>query len=255
MEEFNDKSETVIFNPIKEEKKVVERVDDDEFSLSRKPPEEEEYYVKRKEKASGMSEKTLIAIVAVLAVLFVVVVILAISVMNGNKGETSHPDNTGDPGVIVEDPEEEPIEDEPEEEIVVFERKAYFKSGSVEKDGSVYTVRAEIYDENGNKLYEKRLSMDSSTVIKENGKELIIKRFIDIVDSLGDNKFMFDAEINEEEYFIVSVSYRKEEIEDVLNQEQEEPEEPEEVIEPGAESEPAEEPAEKSEPEDGVVVE
>ena len=259
MEEYNDKSETVIFNPIKEEKKVVERVDDDEFSLSRKPPEEEEYYVKRKEKSSGISEKVLISIVAVLVVLFIAVVILAFSIMNGKKGNTPAPSKEETSGIIEEDPEDEPIED-PIAETVIFERKAFFQSGSVEKEGNIYTVRAEIYDENGNKLYEKRLSMDSSTVIKENGKELIIKRFVDIVDSLGSSKFMFDVEVDEKEYFIVSVSYRKEEIEEILNQEKEDSENTEEEGhsgegEPETEPENSKEPEVTENPENGVIVE
>ncbi len=220
-----DSDETFVFEPVKEEKKpIIKRDDSDIYSEPRNVSyEADREYRKAKEK--GISEGALIGIIAGLVVLIIVAIIVGVIVIKGTQKDEEKPVKEENKTEIkTEETEEDVVEEETviEEEPQLLSCFIIFDSESIEKDGNIYTIRGDVYS-GSSKKYSRRFTMTSDeTTIREDGEDLRLHSFMDVIEGLGNAEFMFDVKINEDTNTIVSVSYSKNDIDEVLKQTEDE---------------------------------
>ncbi len=229
--DYNKTDETVVFNPIKEDKKdeiIPEEVL--EYEPPEKPhPKEEDSYDETKEKSITL----IIAAIAV-AIIFVAVGIWGVCTLITKEPPKETEEEIEE---VIDEPSGEVTEEEEEvlEEEAFTARNIIFVTDSVEKDGTAYTVRAKLFNEKMIFEGERRISFTRDTQIIEDGSQLSVVSFVSVIESLADG-VVFSGEINEETREVVTISYsssiikKKEEPQEIQEpQEPEEPENPEEI--------------------------
>lgn len=244
MENNNDKSKTVEFRPIKENKQQVNRKENDVYSSARKAGVYEE-------KDEGQS-RGLIYIAIVLAVLLIVAIAAGVIILSaGNqRGEELNPDM---PDNIVAEQEEIPEE----EKEVITSCQIVFYGDSVIKKEDGYTILADLYDSSFNKIDNRKLVINDETNIRENGKRLSAEGLIYAVESMAGEGIVFEGKIRENDNVVLKLSYEgsfREEAEEEIPPEEENPEEvvPEGET-PKEEETPAQEPHNTTTPSEGIV--
>lgn len=240
MEDNNDKSKTMKFNPEEALKKEeLDRSDEDIYSRARKTPEyafdyeEEEYEQPAEESNNKMKYAAVILAIALIIALTVGIVVI------NNGGEKSKSEKEQIP---YEEKEEEKIsqDEEPEEEkeeAVLY--SIVFYGDSVINKGSYYTILADIYDKNMNKTDSRKLLINSETDIYENGKRITAEAFFYTVETFAGEGIVFDCKIRESDGFAEEISFDGS-FKEQLSPTQEEAEEPQDE-EPTEDDAPEEE--------------
>lgn len=231
MDENNDKSKTVEFKPIREEdyieKQPVSRTEDDRYSEARRtaaPPDEEydDYDDDGAEEKGG--SKKLVWIAASLAAALVVIIIAGIMIIN-NGGIGKNPEKNND---ITDIADEEKSEDD---NVVKKDNKAdnaevkeknikcsvVFYGDSVVKRGDYYYIKADLYDSGLKKIESRKILINSSSIIKENGKSITPDALAYIVEQFSGEMIIFEGEIRDDDGFAVLLSFSgsfKEEMKD-----------------------------------------
>lgn len=227
MSEYNDKSDTFEFDPMKDNKPRVERAASDPYTSARKnnPPE-------RREEKNG---RALLYVAIILAVLLVISVVLTVFILKNDQSDPIPPEN-GE--TVIQEEEEEPSEEEPE---IILECTVTFYSDSVIKQGDTYTVLADLYDGELYKFDNRKLTISSETDIREKGGKRINKdALIYLIEEMAGESLAFSAEIREEDNVLLSVTFD----ESIANTE-----EPEEPVPPEEEVPPTQE-----QPEEGEII-
>ena len=234
----NDKSDTIKFEPVKRE--MQKRSENDRYSEKRSlPPETEEY-----DDNTGSSDKNLKLAVVGLTAIIIVVILAGIFIIGGfeRRSKTEDiPEEITDE-IIIEEEENEEITDDPEEFDIVF-----YGESIKNRDGRV-EIKADLYDGDFNKVDTKKIIINSSTKIRENGKRITPEGLCYIVESFTGDMIIFKGLIRDDGY-AESLSFDgsfKEEIQ----------EETEEKQDPEKEEEPVEkEETDKTDNSDGTVTE
>lgn len=204
IESFDSSAETVVFNPIKEEKeKNIPPVDEIEEDIYYEDDSEDD------EEDSSNSNGILIGLVIILVVLFIAALIWGTAVLSKlNKKEELPPAPQETEETVIEEEFEDEVPAEEEGEKITC--KIFFKYETVEEEDDGYTVRTIFKDENG-KYYTERLTVDSETKIKEDGDSLLYKSFINnVIKKLGNNEVEFDGVVDIKTKHIDSISYKSE---------------------------------------------
>lgn len=249
MKDYNDKSETFEFKPVREEKPQINRRENDVYSSARKSVE----YDKNEEGTN----RTLVYVAIVLAVLLIVAIVAGIFILkSGNNAENQIPEQEN---IIVSEKEEEENLPEEEKEIIV-ECSMIFYADSVIKKNGEYTVLADLYDKDFYKFDNRKLIITNDTLIKEDGKRLSMDALMYLVESMAGEGIVFQGEIREEDNVVLSISFDgsfRQEMEEKPQEPEEEPilpgedpgteEEPEMGETQGGETQP---PAEENQPEE-----
>ena len=228
---LNDNDKTMVFNPVtnntpksepkkeenpynsslpysKNQKKYDEYEDYDEYD-EEDDYEDDEYYDDEESSHRGSkTNTTLIILTIVLSVVFVATLIWGIFSFIKLKEE-----NTKEEIVAEEKPEEIPVEisvEEPqeEEEKNILYNIIFYKD-SVEKEGDFYTVRVKLYNKSMVFKEEKRVIINESTEIAEDGKQLSLVSFISVIEGLAQENVVFKGKINEKTKEVVNISYEK----------------------------------------------
>lgn len=248
MENNNDKSKTVEFRPVKENKQQVNRRENDVYSSARKAGVYEE-------KDEGQS-KGLIYLAIVLAVLLIVAIVAGVIILSAgnNVDEETDPENP-DNSVIVQD--ELPEEEEEEKKEVITTCQIVFYGDSVIKKSDGYTILADLYDSSFNKTDNRKLVINDETDIRENGKRLSAEGLVYAVESMAGEGIVFDGQIRESDNVVLKLSYEgsfREEAEEETTPEEENPEEVVPEEETSTEEQPAvQEPHNTTTPSEGIV--
>lgn len=227
---LNDNEKTMVFNPIKEKNKketpiseeknvdfieelVDEDYDEDEY-------EDDDY---EDDEISNRTKIILIVATALATIIFVAVCVWGISTLVNKRKEK--PEIPEKEDIVVEEPEkieEAPVEEPVEEkENIVY--NIAFLPGSVEQEGDSYTIRAKLYNKSMVSEGEKRIVLNDSTEIVEDGEELSLVSFISIIESIEDEEIIFKGKISEKTREVINISYRSEILE-VLQESEPEPE-------------------------------
>lgn len=222
---LNDNEKTMVFNPIKEknqkenpisEEKNVDFVEE----LVNEDYDEDEY---EEDEISSRTKIILIVATALATIIFVAVCVWGISTLFNKREEK--PEIPEKENIVVEEPEkieETPVEEPAEEEENILYNIA-FLPGSVEQEGDSYTVRAKLYNKSMVSEGEKRIVLNDSTEIVEDGEELSLVSFISIIESIEDEEIIFKGKISEKTREVINISYRSEILE-VLQESEPEPE-------------------------------
>ena len=243
MENNNDKSKTVEFRPIKENKEHVNRKENDVYSNARKSNVYEEM--------EETQNKPLIILAIVLAVLLIVAIIAGVIILGrGNNGEEENifPEDIID---VQEDlPEEE------EEKEVILDCQIVFYGDSVIKKDDGYTILADMYDSEFKKIDNRKLVINSETQIRENGKRLSAEGLIYAVESMAGEGIVFDGQIRESDNVVLKLSYEgsfREEAEEEPPAEETPENNPSQEDIPEEEKPSTEEPHNSETPSEGIV--
>ncbi len=217
MNNFEDKTQTFKFDPLKEEKPQQNRVSDDEFSAARRGQSNENYH-RKEEKGNG----ALIAVAIVLAVLLIGAIVAGIFILKAEK----EPQKPLDEVIIEKEPQEE--EEPPEVQNVSLSCNIVFYPESViAKDGG-YTVLADLYDDGMYKFDNKKLIINGETDIRQDGKRLTPRALVYIIENSGGDMPVFEGEIKEEDGSVISLSFEAPAEEEIPEEvpEEETPDEP-----------------------------
>lgn len=216
---MNEKDKTVEFNPVKEvNKERINRSSSDVYSSARSNS-----YGQRPRKKSNDS-KGLIYIAIFLTVALIVAIVAGIIVISSTNSLNNEKEPEENIVFPVEDEEEEP------EEEIVNEENIYniiFYGETVKKTGDGYTIAADLYDSNLNKVGTRKIKITSETVIKESGERMSAEGFVYTIESLTGEMISVEGKIREEDSLALTLSY-----DGSFREEMQEPEEqPEEVPE------------------------
>lgn len=236
MDEHNDKSKTVEFKPVREEeayteKQPVSRTESDRYSEARRTsvPSDEEYDNYENDGEEEQSSKKLVWIAASLAAALIVIIVAGIIIIN-NGGIGKKPENSTD---ITDSLDKNTVEDDNSEKNdnnVVSDKNdsaekkektakcsVVFYGDSVVNRGDYYYIKADLYDNSFKKTESRKILINSSSVIKENGKRITADALAYIVEQFSGEMIIFDGEIREDDGFAVSLSFSgsfKEEMKD-----------------------------------------
>ncbi len=222
---LEDNEKTAVFNPIKDQPAREKTPEENPDSAEKYPfqPEEsigfnedfededndDEYDEEDDDDESEDSDKlniVLIVVTALATIIFVVTCIWGISTfMNSRKEKAEIVENEK---IIEEIPEK--IEEVPEKPVEEEKNTVYsiaFMPDSVEKEGDTYTVRVTLYNKSMTTEGEKRVVLNSSTEIVEDGEELSLVSFISVIESIGDEEIIFKGKINEKTREVINISY------------------------------------------------
>ena len=215
MNENNDKSQTLEFKPVREEKERVDRSSEDVYSSKRR---NESY----KQEPKG-SDKKLVIIAIVLSVLLIIAIIAgAIIISSENKKVENDP-----PVAVLEEeeiPEEEP---EPEKDIILVYNIVFYGESVMEKDGQ-YTIFADLLNNAFEKEDNRKLIINDETDIRENGKRISKDGLVYLIESMVGEQIVFEGEIRDKDNVLLSVSFDGS-FREELNQQEETEEENEET--------------------------
>lgn len=214
MRDYNDKSETFEFKPMREEKPQLNRRENDVYSSARRS-------VQHKKEDEG-NNRTLVYVAIILAVLLIASLIAGIFILKSGKNEENTPP-VEENLIIGEDEEEEEPEENKE---IVVECSMIFYADSVIKKNGEYTVLADLYDKNFYKFDNRKLVITKDTLIKEDGKRLSMDALIYLVESMAGEGIVFEGEIRDEDNVVLSISFDgsfREEIEEEPQTPEEEP--------------------------------
>ena len=214
MEQNNDNSKTVVFDPLTEEEDLEML---HKLSVNKKKAEAYSYDEDEQDDDDGEDDKNsgngiLIGLVIVLVILFIGAIIWGTMVFNKINKEEEEKNTSPQSSVQVTDEERE--EEEPaEEEDEKSDCKIYFKSDSVEEKDDGYTVRAIFVDKAG-KYYTERVTIDKDTEIREDGVKFSYRTFISIIKSLGSKEVEFKGIVNHSDLHVDLIEYKKEILEE-----------------------------------------
>lgn len=194
MSDFNDKTQTFKFRPVREDKPQVNRSEDDEYSAARKNHENE-----KREEGSG-NALTYVAII--LAVLLIAAIIAGIFILRPkDEPEQKLPEDN----IAVTLPEEEE-ETEEKKDITVSCSMVFYSDSVIKKDGG-YTILADLYDTDFYKFDNRKLIINDDTDIREDGKRLSADALIYLIESMAGEGIVFDGEIKEEDGTVLSITF------------------------------------------------
>lgn len=221
MSDFNDKSDTFEFDPIKDNKPRVNRGGSDPYSNARQNTVRED---------DGDSPNyTLVYVALILAILLIVVVIAGILIM-GREPEKTPPPQQQEEILPENQGEEEPNEEEDVD--ITLLCTVTFYSDSVAKQGEKYTVHADLYDGELYKFGSRKLTISDETDIREKGGKRVSKEaFVSLIENMAGESLAFSAEIREKDNLVLSVSFDGSIAEENPPEEEEPPTEEEPPIE------------------------
>ena len=208
MHEFEDNSETMQFDAIKEEPEAVKpqqtRSQNDEFTAARRGRGYEIH--SKKDGGNG----ALIAVICILSVLLVGAIVTTIFILKGDKDEPQ-PQNDE---AIVENQEYEEEESEEEEEVpevqnTVISCGLVFYPGTIkEKEDGSYKIKADFLDSDGEVFETKRIFINEETDIRQDGERLALEGFIYYIEETNSgDKIIFKGEIKEEDDVALAISF------------------------------------------------
>lgn len=244
MENNNDKSKTLQFNPLKEEKKHLNRAEGDLYSAKRKNN------ANIREEKEDKSGKILIYMAIILAVMLIAAVTVGIMILS--KDNKKAEENPSEIESIIEEEEILPEEEEKEEE-VISSYDIVFYGDSVIKKEDYYSVLADLYDSSFNKKDNRKLIINEETDIRENGKRLSAEGLIYAIESMAGEGIIFEGKIRESDNVLLSVSYEGSFREEAEEPSEEETQKEEIIPEEEAPENNEEEPHENTEPSEGIV--
>lgn len=196
---MNDRDKTVEFNPVTEtNKEKVNRNTADVYSSARKNS-----YEQRPRRKSN-DNKGLIYLAIFLTIALIVAIVVGIFVITNTNSLNNETDSEENISVPVEEEKEE------EEEEIVNEENIYniiFYGETVKKQGDVYTIAADLYDDNLDKVGSRKIMINSETVIKESGKRMSAEGFVYIIESLTGEMISVEGKIREADSLALTLSY------------------------------------------------
>lgn len=252
MDENKDK--TVKFDPVTEEiirKEEVRRTNDDLYSERRNSNFSED---------ESESTNKLLYVAIILAVIIVIMLVAGLFMLGRSMTRENPQEETEIEKIEEELPEkidEEEPEEKEEEEIIIKSDIVFYGDSIIKKD-SGYSVLADVYDENFKKTDHRKIFIDKSTKIYEDGKRMSAEGFIYVIESLAGESIVVQSEIRDKDGYAIMLKYESGFEESI--QEEEEKEESEDILETETEQEPQDTenpPAddETSEGSEGIVVE
>ncbi len=207
MREFEDNSETMQFDAVKEEPEAVKpqqnRSQNDEFTAARRGRGYEIH--SKKESGNG----ALIAVICILTVLLVGAIVTGILILKNDK-EEPQPQNDE---AIVENQEEEEEEFEEEEipevqNTVISCSLVFYPETVKEQDDGSYKIKADFLDPDGEVFETKRIFINEDTDIRQDGERLALEGFIYYIEETNSgDKIIFKGEIKEEDNVAVVISF------------------------------------------------
>ena len=205
MNEFDEKTQTIEFEAIKDEpqteKPQQNRRGNDEFTTARNGRGYEVY--NRKEKSNG----ALIGIASALTVLLVVAIVAGIFILKGDKERQLQNE-----GLIVDqkEPEKENLPEEeevPEIQNLTITCNMVMYGENISKSGGVYTIKADLYDQEMYMFDSKAIVIDDDTDIRQDGKRLTAQALVYIIENSGGDNIVFKGEIREKDGRALSISF------------------------------------------------
>lgn len=209
MSDYNDKTQTFKFNPVKDEKPQINRSEDDEYSVARKNTS----YGKAEERGSS----TLVYVAIILAILLIAAVVAGIFILNKDNNSKQ---NMPEQNIAAPIPEEEEEQPQKEENITISCSMVFYSDSVIKKNGG-YTILADLYDKDFYKFDNRKLTINDDTDIREEGKRLSADALIYLVESMGGEGIVFDGEIKEEDGTVISISFDGSFREEIENPEEE----------------------------------
>ena len=192
MSENNDKSQTLEFKPVKEEKVRVERSNDDVFSNPRK---NDNY----REQKRG-NDKKLVITAIILALLLVVAIIAAAVIISSDKREIEDVSPIEMEEIIPDE------EEEMEENLILVYDIVFYGDSVIKKDGK-YTVFADLYNKSFEKEDNRKLVISDETDIRENGKRITAEGLVYLIENMTGEQIVFEGEIRDKDNVLLSVSF------------------------------------------------
>ena len=196
MDENKDK--TVKFEPVTDEsikKEEIRRRNDDVYSEKRHSSAHEE-------EERGNS---LLYVVIALSVVIIIVLVAGIFML-GKIDSGKLPEENITKEELLEEKEEaleEEAEEEKEETVIC---DIVFYGDSVIRKNSGYSILADIY-ENDKKTDHRKILIDQSTKIYEDGERMNAEGFIYTIESLAGEMIFVQSEIREEDGYAISLRY------------------------------------------------
>ena len=213
---MNEKDKTIEFNPVKDvNKEIINRNSSDVYSSARKNS-----YAQKPRKKSN-DNKGLIYLAIFLTVALIIAIVAGIFIITGTNSINN--ENEPNENIVL------PIEpEEPEEEEIINEENIYniiFYGETVKKVSEGYTIAADLYDDNLNKVGTRKITITPETVIKESGQRMSAEGFVYTIESLTGEMISVEGKIREKDSVALTLSY-----DGSFREEMQEPEEPEEEI-------------------------
>lgn len=218
MSDYNDKTQTFKFSPVKDEKPQINRSENDEYSAARKNTG----YERREERSSN----TLVYVAIILAVLLIAAVVAGIFILKPSDDPSQ---NLPEEGITEILPSKEEEEEPSEKKDITVSCSMVFYSDSVIKKNGGYTVLADLYDKDFYKFDNRKLIINNDTDIREDGKRLSADALIYLVESMGGEGIVFDGEIKEEDGTVLSITFDGSFREEIENPPEENPDEGEQT--------------------------
>ncbi len=238
MKEFEDNSQTMEFDAVKEVPQSVKpqqnRSVNDEYTAARRG----RGYEIKKQKGNG----ALIAIACSLTILLVVALVATILILKDDKKE--EPQKQNDEAIVVENEEEETPEEEeeiPEIQNKIISCDLVFNPSTLENEDGVYSIRADFFDSEMNQFETRRIIINEETDIRRDGERLATEGFIYILENSGGDQIVFRGEIREKDDVVIAISFESQAVEEAIEEEEETLPEETPVVEEETESAPVEE--------------
>jgi len=230
MNDFNDKNDTFIFKPEKQQgKPQVNRTESDDYSYARRG-----VYKREEEKMSP-----LVYVAAGLAAVLIITIIIGLVIWNSGGDENETNKKPEDTNIIVNGGEDTEDEDDDEEEeftitfygLIFNDERIYLLEN---EDGEAgYAIYADLYDNEDNKIETRRVRITEETEIRDNGQRISLDAFMNVIRNQGGDKNLFGSEIREEDNVVIHIAYDsrsfEEDIPEVTDPPEPEPEEPEPI--------------------------
>lgn len=197
MDEYNDKSETVEFRPIKEEKQHINRSEEDVYSSARRN-------VRYDEKENGSSDRKLIYIAVILAVLLIIAIAAGVFILKAGKPAQEQNELPVEENNLIT--ENAPEEEAPEKEVISSYNIVFYGDSVIKKNG-VYTILADLYNSSFEKEDNRKLVINGDTDIRENGKRLSAEGLVYAVERMAGEGVVFEGKIRESDNVVISISY------------------------------------------------
>ena len=217
---MNDKDNTFIFKPEREEKPHIDRTGNDAYSSARRVR-----YRKEEEKTSP-----LIYVVIGLSVVLIITIILGLIILTSDRNNNNNGDINKQPPVEIVD-DENTEEDEPELVINFYGLIFNYDRIFLLESGNGYGVSADLYESGTQKVGTRVVRITDETEIRDNGKRISMDAFISVIRNQGGDMILFDSQVREEDNVVLLITYDSRGFEEEIPQEPEKPEPPAEIPE------------------------
>ncbi|MEE0867053.1 MAG: hypothetical protein UIL37_01970 [Clostridia bacterium] len=205
MKDNDEKSKTLKFTPANSsQKENLDRDGKDIYSSARKTPS---YSFDDPEEDSS-SDKKLVYTLIILTVVVAIVIAAGIFIIKGAGTKKPQEEAPTDNEVQEETLKEEDKEETEEEKVNYY--SLVFYGDSIINKGDYYTILADFYDASMKKVDNRKVIVNSETVIRENGKRITPEGLVYVVEGLAGEGIVFDCEIRESDNFAVKISYEGE---------------------------------------------